>query len=91
MKLFVMFYLVKWLSMRKETFKDRKDIIPYSKKLQKEIYHKIYPKYFEKTLDEKDLSDIKYTGVDIVPSIIDSNNNKFGNNNFQFKVMDAVE
>ena len=39
----------------------------------------------------KDLSDIKYTGVDIVPSIIDSNNNKFGNNNFQFKVMDAVE
>ena len=39
----------------------------------------------------KDLSNIKYTGVDIVPSIIDSNNNKFGNNNFQFKVMDAVE
>jgi uncharacterized protein (DUF885 family) len=40
-------------------FKDKKDIISYSKKLQTEIYRKIYPKYFEKTLDEKDLSDIK--------------------------------
>ena len=47
-----------------ETFKDRNDIIPYSKKLQKEIYHKIYPKYFEKTLDEKDLADIKRVADD---------------------------
>jgi len=42
-----------------DTFKDKKDIISYSKKLQKEIYKKIYPKYFDVTLKEKDLSDIK--------------------------------
>ena len=41
------------------TFKDKKDIIVYSNKLQKEIYDKIYPKYFETTLEETDLSDIK--------------------------------
>jgi len=41
------------------TFKDKQDIITYSKKLQREIYDKIYPKYFETTLVEKDLSDIK--------------------------------
>ena len=41
------------------TFKDKKDIITYSNKLQKDIYNKIYPKYFETTLEEKDLSDIK--------------------------------
>jgi uncharacterized protein (DUF885 family) len=40
-------------------FKDKQEIITYSKKLQKQIYDTIYPKYFEKTLVEKDLSDIK--------------------------------
>ena len=39
----------------------------------------------------KDLSNIKYTGVDIVPSIIDSNNKNFSNEKFNFKVMDAVD
>ena len=42
-----------------ETFQDKQDIITYSKRLQKEIYKTIYPKYFETTLLEKDLSDIK--------------------------------
>jgi len=41
------------------TFKQKKDIITYSKKLQKEIYNKIYPKYFETTLLETDLASIK--------------------------------
>jgi len=42
-----------------DTFKEKKDIISYSTKLQKEIYKKIYPKYFKTTLLEKDLSNIK--------------------------------
>jgi uncharacterized protein (DUF885 family) len=41
------------------TFKDKQGIINYSKDLQKEIYKKIYPKYFNVTLLEKDLADIK--------------------------------
>ena len=39
----------------------------------------------------KEMPNIKYTGVDIVPSIIQANNQKFGNENFDFKVIDAVE
>ena len=39
----------------------------------------------------KDLSNVKYTGVDIVPSIIESNNKSFSNEKINFKVMDAVD
>lgn len=42
-----------------DNFKGEKHIINYSKNLQKEIYTKIYPKYFNKELSEKDLADIK--------------------------------
>lgn len=35
--------------------------------------------------------EIKYTGVDIVPSIISSNKKKYTNKNVRFKVLDAVE
>jgi uncharacterized protein (DUF885 family) len=47
-----------------DTFKDKKEIITYSKGLQKEIYKKIYPKYFNVTLLEKDLADIKNVSDD---------------------------
>ena len=40
-------------------FKQKKDIISYSNKLQKEIYKKIYPKYFHVDLEFKDLAEIK--------------------------------
>ncbi len=39
----------------------------------------------------KELPNIKYTGMDIVESIIDSNNKKYSNENIKFKVIDAVE
>jgi len=47
-----------------DTFKQKDDIISYSNKLQKEIYKKIYPKYFNVTLLEKDLADIKNVADD---------------------------
>jgi uncharacterized protein (DUF885 family) len=40
-------------------FKQKKDIISYSNKLQTEIYQKIYPKYFHADLDIKDLAKIE--------------------------------
>jgi len=39
----------------------------------------------------KELPNVKYTGMDIVESIIDSNNKKYSNENIKFKVIDAVE
>ena len=39
----------------------------------------------------KDLPNVKYTGMDIVESIINSNNEKYSNENIKFKVIDAVE
>jgi len=39
----------------------------------------------------KGLPNIKYTGMDIVDSIIDSNNKNYANENIKFKIIDAVE
>ena len=39
----------------------------------------------------RDLPNVKYTGMDIVESIINSNNEKYSNENIKFKVIDAVE
>ena len=42
-----------------KSFKTKQDVINHSKKLQNEIYKKIYPKYFNKDLDYKDLASIE--------------------------------
>jgi len=42
-----------------QPFTSKKEVLEYAKKSQKEIYDKIYPKYFDKELLEKDLSKIE--------------------------------